>query len=205
MNDMDIREHVINHVEDTFNPNGNGTQYMTQTLPTIQEDQEDSDTELNDWDLFEELVQSDCPASSSKTSRRQHSFYFLVNWQVLEYRWVYLYESKWFWKDHCGRGLACPVPGGVGLSQSKKRRCSRINTVLDLLPRFSGVRIIETVSNFYMREVATNNFAYINPSEFKDFFLYFWIFFLKLLDYCPHPCLVLDCTRSPGPSANTSI
>ena len=79
MNDMDIREHVINHVEDTFNPNGNGTQYMTQTLPTIQEDQEDSDTELNDWDLFEELVQSDCPATSSKTSRRRHSFYFLVN------------------------------------------------------------------------------------------------------------------------------
>jgi hypothetical protein len=58
-NDNDIRKHVINHVEDTLKPKEDTTKDVTEILPTIEEEQEGSETEseeeeisFNDSDLY---------------------------------------------------------------------------------------------------------------------------------------------------------
>ena len=55
--DDEIRKHVIKHVEDTLNPKEDYSKDMTELLPTIEEELEDSqteesDTSLNDSELY---------------------------------------------------------------------------------------------------------------------------------------------------------
>ena len=62
MNDEDIRQHVIKHVEETLTPKEDSSKDVTKILPVIEEESEESETErdeideaetsLNDSDLY---------------------------------------------------------------------------------------------------------------------------------------------------------